>query len=381
MSEQKTLHVITVSFVINHFFGEQFAFMSKTNRNEYFVACSPSEELKILSNALQFEAVPILVTRTINPIADLKAIVKLYAYIKKNKIDNIVGHTPKGGMVAMIAGYLAGLKNRVYFRHGIVYETSSGIKRLLLKYIDKLSGMLAKQVVCVSNDVKRISEMDSLNSPKKNVVLGMGTCNGIDVNSKFNPERYCSEDVDSLRRKLGIEEGDFVVGYVGRLVRDKGINELIAAWKMLKQIKDKKLLLVGPIEERDPISEESKRLIFSDPSIICTGFVLDSAIYFKLMDIFILPTYREGFPTVSLEASSMRLPVLTTKATGCRESIIEHKTGMFIENSSESIASHIMLYFRDLEMRLEHGENGRKFVIENFDQIKLWNEIIHKLNY
>lgn len=382
MEGKNVLHVITVSFVINHFFGNQFLYLKTLSNNSYYLACSPSPELHQLSKKLCYIPTEINITRNISPFLDIKAIFLLYRFIKKNNIKTVVGHTPKGGMVAMIAAYLAGVNERIYFRHGIIYETSSGIKRFLLKNIDRLSGNLSTKVVCVSNSVKEISIKDKLNAPEKNVILGLGTCNGIDTEKKYNPDRFDEEFKNNFRKELNIDENDIVIGYVGRLVRDKGINELIDSWKILqKKYTNIKLLLVGPIEDRDSITKKVEYEILNNPCIIYTGFVLQSSPYFSIMDIFVLPTYREGFPTVSLEASSMRIPVLITKATGCTESIIENGTGIFINNSPDDIASKIEIYINNMELRKLHGRNGREFVCENFEEQKIWNIISEKLNY
>lgn len=382
MNNKKVLHIITVSFVINHFFGKQFSYLKEKTSNQYFLGCSPSDEFFQLSESLNYTPFAVNVTRRISPITDLKAIFKIYKFIKDNNIDTVIGHTPKGGMVAMIAAFFAGVNNRVYFRHGIIYETSKGLKRFLLKNIDRLSGTLAKKVVCVSNSVKKISECDKLNNPSKNIVLGLGTCNGIDTENKFNPEKNDLATLPSITKNLQLSEDNFVIGYVGRLVKDKGINELIESWKILRiKYKNLKLLLVGPIEDRDTISNESKIIIETDENIINTGFVLNAAPYFSLMDVFILPTYREGFPTVSLEASSMKLPVLISKATGCEESIVENKTGIFIKNNPQDIAEKIEYYIQNPEMKIIHGLKGREFVRGNFEETKIWDIIHERLDY
>lgn len=381
-NKKKILHIITVSFVINHFFGNQFNYLRKRYGNEYYLGCSPSQEFENLSSQLGYIPFKVEITRKISPWKDIMAIFAIINFIRVNKINVIVGHTPKGGMVAMIAGFLAGVQNRIYFRHGIIYETSSGFKRFLLKNIDRISGYLANQVVCVSEEVKCISERDRLNAASKNIILGNGTCNGIDTMGKFNPDSYSLDDCLKMRADMGISPCDRVVGYVGRIVKDKGINELIEAWKKIeKNHTNVKLLLLGPIESRDPIYESTKKIIESSDSIINTGFVLNSAPYFRMMDIFILPTYREGFPTVTLEASSMELPVLTTQATGCSGSIVNNITGLFIKNSPESIVLGIEKYLKDANLRKEHGKNGRKFVVDNFDQTIVWEEIHKILKY
>ncbi len=382
MQSKNVLHIITISFVINHFFGKQFKYLEQKTNNKYFLGCTPSEEFFELSQSLKYTPFPVNVTRNISPLTDLKAIFKIYRFIKKNKIDTIVGHTPKGGMVAMIASYFAGVKERIYFRHGIIYETSSGFKKIILKNIDRISGALATKVVCVSHSVKKISEKDHLNNPSKNIILGLGTCNGIDTEDKFNPQKISYKIIQKLALENNISETDFVIGYVGRLVKDKGINELIKAWKSLNEkYGNVKLLLVGPIEERDAVSEESKKSIEEEKNIINTGFVLDASSYFSLMDVFVLPTYREGFPTVSLEASSMELPVLITRATGCEESILENQTGTFITNQPEDIAEKIEKYYNNRNLIIQQGKKGREFVRLNFEESKIWNQIHEKLNY
>ena len=376
------LHIISVSFSINYFFGDQFRYLKKKTGNTYFLGCSPSKELDYLSESLQFEKLEVEITRSISPIKDLKAIFQIYKFIKKNNIETVVGHTPKGGMVAMIAAFLAGVSHRIYFRHGIVYETSKGLKRFLLLDIDRLSGNLANQVVCVSNAVRKISVQDALNSPKKNIILGLGTCSGVDTDGKYNPLLVSNVHSENLKKELNIKKDDIVIGFVGRIVRDKGLNDLVQAWQILQAKYDNiKLLLVGPIEERDSISDEAKSEIESNRTIIHTGFVLHSSPYFSLMDVFVLPTYREGFPTVTLEASSMGIPVVTTYATGCEESIIENQTGVFTKNDYRDMASKISNYIDNEALRRAHGRQGREFVRANFEQQKIWDIISEKLNY
>ena len=366
-NSKNILHVITVSFVINHFFGEQFLYLKKFNNNKYFVACSKSEHLEEFSNKLGFKKVEIEISRSINPIIDIIAIYKLIKFIRQNNIHKVVGHTPKGGMVAMISSFICGISERIYFRHGIIYETSKGLKKILLKNIDRLSGLLATKVVCVN-----------LNSREKNIILGLGTCNGIDTENKYNPLRFNDKSRNMLKRKLDINVNDFIVGYVGRIVKDKGIEELINAWgKFDNSVDNLKLLLVGPIEERNSISEATKKSININSKIIHIDFVEDATPYFSIMNLFILPTYREGFPTVSLEASSMNLPVLITKATGCKESIIDNVTGQFISHDSEVIKEKILFYYKNRQLAIKHGNSGREFVRNNFEQTKIW-EIISK---
>lgn len=381
MENKKVLHIVTISFVIKHFFGQQFNYLNKKTNNSYYLACSPSADFIEWQKEFGYIPFEVNITREISPIKDLIAVFKLIKFIREQKFDYVVAHTPKGGMIGMIASYIAGVNKRIYFRHGIAYETSYGIKRNLLKNIERLSGFFATKVVNVSKGVEKFALDDYLNHKSKNRILNKGTCNGIDALSRFNPNSYEQKEISNLKLSLNIKDSDFVVGYVGRLVHDKGIDDLTEAWQKLNSYKNLKLLLVGPFEQKDSVSSINKELILSDKTIIHTDYVKDSAIYFNLMNVFILPTYREGFPTVSLEASSMNLPVIITKATGCEEAIIENETGIFINNNCEEIKDGILSYYNDLDLCKTHGYKGRDFVIKNFEQSVIWEEIYNQLGY
>jgi glycosyltransferase involved in cell wall biosynthesis len=374
--QKNVLHVASVSFSLPYFVGEQFIYFKEKNPEyNFFVACSPSENLTKLSNSLEFTQVPLIINRSISPIQDVKSILKLKKYILKNKIDLVIGHTPKGGMIAMMASYLARIENRIYFRHGIMFETSKGFMRFLLKTIERITGSLASKVVCVSNEIKLISEKENLNDRRKNIILGRGTCNGVDCNVKYNRNNKGNE-IDDLRKENAIDKEDFVIGYVGRLVKDKGINDLIEAWEIIiKKHSNVKLLLVGPFEERDKVNDSIQNKIIKYDSIIHTGYVEDASNYYSIMNAFILPSYREGFPTVVLEASSMQLPILTTKATGCSESIIENVTGIFFDIEKNKIAEAISYIIDNPIDAKEMGIKGREFVISNFEQKNIWDII------
>jgi len=377
--KKKVLHVVSVPFSISYFLGEQFKYFNRYKQSyKFFVACSPSDNLQDLSVKYDFQSFGIQINRAITPFQDVKAIFKLREFIVENNIDIVIGHTPKGGMIAMLAALLSGVKSRIYFRHGLVYETSTGFKKKLLKIIEKLSGRIANKVVCVSNGIKEKSIFDKLNEDSKNIVLGRGTCNGVDCNNQFNPMTINYLEVNRLKNELNIYENDIVFGFVGRLVRDKGINELIEAWSYFsKKYNNVKLLLVGPIEERDQISQKTIEIIYKNDSIIHVGEVEDTVMYYALMNIFVLPSYREGFPTVILEASSMELPIITTNATGCREAIVEGETGIITSINAEDICQSFEFFIQNLDKQKEFGIKGREFIIKNFEQTKVW-DIIEK---
>lgn len=371
----KILHVLNISFVIPFFLGEQLNWFAEKGYKEHII-CSDSDELAVFSRQYGFKYKAIEILRKISVGKDLKAVYLTYRYIRKIKADVVCGHTPKGGLIAMLAAYLARVPIRLYFRHGLVYETSTGLKRRLLVNIDRLASRLATKIVCVSPSVANKSIEDRLNPSHKQVLLGNGTCNGIDV-QRFHKSRIKSTDVNELKQKLGIEDGDFVIGFTGRLVRDKGIIELVQAYnKLQRHLPNIRLLLVGMLETRDALPADIVKAI-QESNIICTGYVHNTIIerYYALMDVLVLPSYREGFPTSVLEASSMEIPIITTRATGCRDSIVEGVTGLFVDHSARGIEQAVLELYHDASLRERMGKSGREFVVEHFEQHLVWEEI------
>ena len=372
----RILHVVNISFVIPYFLGRQLNWFTNKGNSEYIV-CSPSGELEEFSNRYSFEYKPIEVLRKISIGKDLKAVAATYKYIKEIDADVVTGHTPKGGLIAMLAAWFARVPVRIYFRHGLVYETSTGVKRKLLVTIDRIASKLSTKVVCVSPSVARRSVEDGLNPEWKQVVLSHGTCNGIDT-ERFSSVSVSFEQKHALKRSLGIKEGDFVIGFAGRLVRDKGIVELVRAYQEIrKEHQNVRLMLVGMLEIRDALPEDVVKTIKEDEGIISTGYVGYATIeqYYALMDVYVLPSYREGFPTSVLEASAMEIPVITTRATGCCDSIIDGETGLFVEHDSKELENAIMKLHNDDTLRVKMGKTGRQLVIDNFEQEVIWKEI------
>lgn len=369
------LHVVNTYFVIPYFLGDQLSYFKNKGYN-IFIICSPSELLEACSKKQGFKYYELPILRKICIWKDIKAIIAICRYIKAQKIDLVCGHTPKGALVAMIASFIMRIPERIYFRHGLVYETTSGIFRLILKTVERLTALLATKVICVSPSLYKKSISDKLNPESKQLILHNGTCNGIDIDI-FKSENICDKEKKELYKTYQINPDDFIIGYVGRLVKDKGITQLVEAFLSLCEERDDiSLLLVGMYEERDALSGKIKNIIDNHPRIIITGYIYENIRnFYSLMDVFVLPSFREGFNTSILEASSMSIPVLTTRVTGCIDAIIDKETGLFISHEPESIKKGILLYLQDDNMRKIHGKNGRKFVTENFVNKEVWNDI------
>ncbi len=372
---KKVLHVVNISFVLPYYLGKQITYF----RDKDFsisIACSKSEEFYKFCHVYKTNPIPLNVSRKFDLFNDLLSVFKLIIQIRKNNFSIVIGHTPKGGLISMAASYIANTKKRIYFRHGLMFETSSGLKRKFLIAIEKFTGLLATDVICVSNSVLEVSNKLNLSSPNKNKILNRGTCNGIDSLNKFNPNNISEYVKLNFKKQYQIFPNDILVGFVGRIVRDKGIEELILAWKnIIIANANVKLILVGPFEMRDAVDPLIQEYIVNEKSIIYAGEQIDTVLYYSILDIFILPSYREGFPTVVLEASSMQLPVITTKNTGCIDSIQDNYTGIYCDLTINSITKSIQYYIDNPLLRKNHGINGRNFVINNFNPEMIWKEI------
>ncbi|WP_286727564.1 MULTISPECIES: glycosyltransferase family 4 protein [Sphingobacterium] len=379
MSKIRLLQVVNDAFALPFFIGEQFGYFKERDVDQY-VACPDSSFLRKYLGKMCIPYFVIPITRSFSPLGDAIAVWKLFKVIKKNHFTHVFGHTPKGAMIAMMAAYLAGVENRVYFRHGLVYETAKGPIRKILIAIEKLTCRLATTIVNVSPSVAARAETDGIKNKLKSILLSKGTCNGVNIDrfSRFNS--VAAKEAQFIRQSLGINDEDFVVGFVGRMVRDKGIIDLIEAWQLVHAGDNKmKLVLIGPFEKRDAVPERILAQIGNLKSIIHIDFIEDVTPYYCLMDILVLPSYREGFPTVILEASSMSLPVLTSKATGCVDAIVEGETGLHITHDPKDIADKIKFYRNNLDVRKQHGINGRQFIITHFQQRVVWEDIADKL--
>lgn len=381
MKKKSILHVVNVYFVLPYFFGDQFLYLGE-NGFDVHVICSPSEHLEQYAKEKRIKYCEINVLRSFAVLQDLKSLYQICQYINKNNIDVVIGHTPKGALLAMFASTIMGVKKRIYFRHGLLYETSNGLKRFILKTVEKLTSFCATKIVCVSPSLAIKSLEDNLNKPQKQMVIGKGTCGGIDSINKFNPDKIKNEITENLRKKIKINQDDFVIGFCGRIVKDKGILELVEAFEKFKNYRRNlncKLLLVGDFEERDSLPVEILNKVRKDENIIVTGFIYENIeYYYSLMNVFVLPSFREGFGMSVLEASAMRKAVLTTRVTGCVDSIVDGETGFYISNNANSIAEKLN-YLVELGNLETLGQNSRKFVTDNFDNRVLWPIIVNEV--
>ena len=320
----------------------------------------------------------VAMARAISPLRDLQACVRLIRLFRRTQPDIVHAHTPKAGLLGMIAARLVKVPIRIYHIHGFPFITAKGWKRWLLTTTERISARCATHVIAVGSGMRQIAIQECICSAPKVRVLHHGTASGIDAVNHFNPDRIEQGLVDALRRHIGIPPGAPVVGFVGRLARDKGVEELVAAWRLLAVWKPAlRLVMVGGVDARDGIPEERIAEWMATPGIHLLGHVDDVAPLYLLFDVLALPTYGEGFGNVLLEASAMRVPVVASRIPGCSDAVIDGVTGSLVElrNVSE-LARVIGLYLDDPILRERHGQNGRQRVLRDFAPLDVFCSLL-----
>jgi len=287
--------------------------------------------------------------------------------------------TPKAGLLGGIAAWLSRVPCRVYTLRGLRSETTSGLKRRLLWLSERLACSCAHRVLCVSESLRQKALALRIVDAKRALVLGQGSSHGVDVD-RFGPSPELSQRALLLRNRLAIPPGAQVLGFVGRLTRDKGIPELLDGYdRLLSAFPNVRLLLVGDFEEGDPIDPLLRKRIETDPKILRSGFVEEIEAYYQIMNVLVLPTYREGFPNVILEAHAAGKPVVATRATGVVDAVIDSVTGILVGiGDSEELATAVASVLKDEALAARLGNAGRERVLRQFRQELIWDALLEE---
>jgi glycosyltransferase involved in cell wall biosynthesis len=353
------------------FFYGQVAYMVGRGWDVEIVS-SPGRELYAMrAEGARPWAVPM--EREIAPLKDIVSLWRLWQLFRRTRPNLVIAGTPKAGLLGTLAARLAGVPHVVYMLHGLRLETALGWKRKLLMFTERVACCRAHRVHCVSQSLLARAIGLGLVKPDKAVVVGPGTCCGVDVDH-YHVSLDARQKASDLRCKLGIHEDAPVIGFVGRFTRDKGIPELYQAFTSVRErYSNLRLLLVGDFEAGDPIAVDLRRAIENDCEVVHTGFVPDAAPYYHLMDICVLPTYREGFPGVPLEAQAAEIPVVTTQATGAIDSVLDGQTGLIVPVGDVNALSAAMdRLLGDPSLRKRMGEAGRAWVEAVFRREIVW---------
>ena len=373
-SDPRIAYVVTVDLAVKFFEG-QSAFLA-ANGFHVDAICSPGTRLEALRRqGITPWAVPI--EREISPGRDLLSLWRLWRLFRRIRPDIVVAGTPKGGLLGILAARLAGVPHVQYFLHGLRLETTTGIKRRILMAAEWTSCHAAQSVRCVSPSLLARTVALGLAPAARCTVIGNGSADGIAM-ERFASGAHAELEAKQVRRELRIPPEAPVIGFVGRLTRDKGIAELYEAFTRLQsRFPDLQLLLVGDFETGDPVPGALRSQIAANPAVIHTGFVDNVEHFYSAMDVVALPTYREGLPTVLLEAQYARVPVVTTNATGAVDAFVNGETGLRVPiGDAAALASALDRLLRDAALRSTLGAAGRTWVEKNFRREDLWRNLL-----
>ncbi|RLT09928.1 MAG: glycosyltransferase family 1 protein [Planctomycetota bacterium] len=366
-----TTHAISAENLMNG----QLTFLRERGFDITVIA-APSESLDIVREREQVATIPIPIEREISPVADARTLAKLCGIFRKLRPDIVNAGTPKAGLLGMIAAKLTGVPVRLYTLRGLRLETTSGFKERLLATTERIAASCAHQVICVGDSLRQEFVRRRLVAADKAIVLRHGSSNGVKAERfQYSAEQFAQ--IEQLRESLGIPAEARVIGFVGRLTRDKGIVDLHEAFtRLLNEFPDLRLVLIGWPEEGDPVPSPVWQSLQEHPQIIRTGAIKDPSLHYGLFDVFVFPSYREGFPNVPMEAAAAGVPVVGYSATGTIDAVVDGVTGTLVPlQDSASLASVTANYLRNPLLRHRHGEAGRRRALTDFRREDIWQSL------
>ncbi|MDM1066148.1 glycosyltransferase family 4 protein [Myroides odoratimimus] len=378
MRQYKIIRTSTVPQSLNGLLKGQLKFL-----NSFFELKALSgynEKLEEVRHREGVEIINVSMERRIAPFKDLISLVQLIKVFRREKPMIVHSITPKAGLLTMLAGKITGVPIRMHTFTGLIFPTRTGLMQKLLIKMDQVLCSAATHVYPEGNGVK--DDLIAYGITKKPLkVLANGNVNGINLEF-FYKKQFKKSELLRLRNDLGITKNDFVFVFVGRLVGDKGINELVQAFEKTTSDVPIKLLLVGPLEDNlDPLQERTLKLIDSNKNIISVGFQKDVRPYFAISDALVFPSYREGFPNVVMQAGAMELPSIVTDINGCNEIIKEDVNGVIIPvKNIERIRLSMLRLVEDNEYYNLLKENSRRMISERYDQQVVWNALLEEYN-
>nr|WP_255510563.1 glycosyltransferase family 4 protein [Flavobacterium sp. GSA192] len=374
---KKVIRTSTVAMSLDFLLKGQLAFL---NQNYEVIAVSGKDEhLNTVAEREKVRTISVQMQRNISPLKDLISLWKLYVVFKKEKPQIVHSITPKAGLLSMIAAKLAGVPVRIHTFTGLIFPSKTGFLQRLLITMDRVLCFCATHIYPEGQGVKKdLIQYKITSKPLK--VIANGNVNGIDT-SYFSKEKVSLQEQESLKKELGISENDFVFIFVGRLVGDKGINELIRAFSQLPT-PNSQLLLVGSLESNlDPLQAETLIEIENNSKIISVGFQSDVRSYFAIADCLAFPSYREGFPNVVLQAGAMGLPSIVTDINGSNEIIVEGQNGIIVPSKNINALQEAMskmigkgAFYNQLQ------QNARKMIVSIYEQKVVWDALLNEYN-
>lgn len=373
----KLIRITTVPLALRFLLPGQMKFMSE-NGFDVLMISSDGEELSSVIEAEQCRHIIVPMTRKITVFQDIKCLFQLIKIFRKEKPDIVHSHTPKAGLLGMLAAWLTGVRVRIHTVAGIPLMTKSGIIFQILKITEKVTYAAATNIWPNGNSLYQYILQHRLTSNKKLKVISKGSSNGIDL-KRFNEASLDKLKLDEIKSSINYDDKYFYLLFMGRLVFDKGIVELVNVFKKLSnKYPYRRLLLVGKYEkDLDPLPDETVNEIETNNSIIKIDWTQRGEYYLHLANCFIFPSHREGFPNVLLQAGAMHLPVICSKIAGNID-LIEHDTSGLVFNREDEIQLYALIDFaiNHSEKMQSMADNLQQIIYTNYKQEELWKNLL-----
>ncbi|MBQ8322882.1 MAG: glycosyltransferase family 4 protein [Clostridia bacterium] len=376
----KICALTTISKTMDWFIVDSMRNLAK-NGYDVTLICNMDEAF-IKGNSDFAKCIPLEMSRGASVKDLFKSTKALKQIFKREKFDVLYYTSPNASMYAALAGKKAKIKTRVYSQCGLRYVSFSGIKRFIFKTVEKITCSNSTHIRAQSPMNMQFAIDEKLCKKDKISVVGIGGTTGVDLKACDAIEAKKARE--ELRDKYGIPQDAFVYGYVGRINKDKGINELIEAFaKIEDDQKNVYLMLVGMKDDGNPITDENMAKAEEDARIVLTGNVPKEEVYrhMSVFDVLVHPTYREGFGKVLQEGMGMRLPIITTNVPGPSEVVGQGEYGILVEAKNvEDLAAKMSQISFDEERRRELSEKGRARAEQYFDRPIMLNNILEDMN-
>ncbi len=380
---KKLIRITTVPLSLKVLLKGQLRFMASNGFDVKGVS-SEGEELREVHENEGIAVEAITMSRKITPFQDLKSLWEMWNFLRKEKPQIVHTHTPKAGIIGMLAARLAGVPHRLHTVAGLPLMEATGIKRKILNFVEKLTYSSATRVYPNSKGLYDFILQNNFTQSNKLKIIANGSSNGIDT-TFFSPDQVTELERVTLREKLNIQLDDFVFVFVGRIVSDKGINELIKAFSQLQAVENNeptgiKLLLVGGLEnDLDPLNPKTLAEINQNKDIISVGFQQDVRSFFAIADALVFPSYREGFPNVVMQAGAMGLPSIVSDINGCNEIIVEGENGLIIPPKNvEKLKEKMLTLAKDKNLYAKLKGNSRRMIESRYEQSVVWNALLEE---
>ena len=386
MAKRKLIRVTTSDISLDSLIKGQLKFLS--SEFEVIGVSNNTGVLAMVGEREGIRTIEVPMQREISLFSDIKCLWLLYRLFRKEKPDIVHANTPKGSMLSMIASKLASVPHRFYTVTGLRYQGASGLFRTLLMTMERISCYCATKVIPEGEGVKKTLLEDNITSKEMHIIHN-GNINGIDT-EYFNPDLFNRDRSNNklytgnkkdIRRDLNLKEDDFVFIFIGRIVRDKGMNELTVCMKRFKaEKKNVKLLLVGRFESKlDPLDADNEEFLRSDPNIHFVGYQNDVRPFFVAADVLVFPSYREGFPNVVLQAGAMSVPAIVTNINGCNEIIKEDFNGkIFSSKNVDALYEKMIWCLNNKNCVKDMASQSRKMIVDRYRQEEVWEATLQE---